>query len=132
MIRIAFGSIINTNPEWIEFDCDLDEALHRVKTDHVKKLRSEFQLYTNYVHRFVVGYLYTGFDIWCLDDPDMSFSDIHAIYRSLRCKEINPEELYEPEFKYYCELLCTKPGQNGDIYLQIQKLDQGEWVDVWG
>lgn len=131
MIRVAFGSTGNPNPEWIEFNCDLDEALRHIKKEHVKKIKCEFQLYTNYKHRFVVSNLYVGFDMWCLDDPSIPFSDMYAIYKALKIKEFDPAELSELEFRRYCEILCTQPGEYGDAYLQIQRLEPTGWVNLY-
>lgn len=144
--RIYFGDVTHEkNPEWevFEADFDLDDIVETLQRDYIDEFQihenyypNELGLYTDGINKFVVCDLYKRFEIWCLDEPDMSYNDMHNKYKlaqkSKSLSRLDPAELTYDEFKKYCELICTE-GEYGHIYLWIQVWDRDrkEWRDVF-
>lgn len=136
--RVYFGdSSRDKQPKWLMFeDCTLEEFIKQLCTDYIKNFRISNNNYPNELslvksgdHKFVVSNLYAGFDIWCLDEPEMKHEAAKQYWKNK--VRMDPSELSHEQFLKYCELICTTCGEYGYIYLSIDILDGERWMALF-
>ncbi len=139
MYRVSFDPL-KDEPEWISIKAtSISKLIKILKTEYIEKFRvhnnhhpNELILCISDSYNIVVSDLYAGFDIWCLNNNTLSDKELKERYLK-NSRILDPNQLSLKEFKKYCELICTIPGEYGRIYLAIEIFNETDqkWVSAF-